>query len=109
MTLADEKLDADGFIKDPGNWSREFAESLAHREGIGPLSDDHWRIIDTLRQRYSENGSVPPMRQICHAAGLKDHCVSDLLADPLRAWRIAGLPDPGEEAKAYLQSAELQS
>jgi tRNA 2-thiouridine synthesizing protein E len=47
------------------------------------------------------------MRRICAEAGLEQHCVSDLLDNPQLAWRIAGLPNPGEEALAYMETAEL--
>lgn len=108
MSSIDMQFDSDGFIKDPNTWHRTLARSVASREGIPKLGDEHWQVIDELRRHYFETGSVPVMRQICRDAGLEEHCVSDLLADPRRAWRIAGLPNPGEEAKAYLEAAELQ-
>lgn len=107
MTATDTPFDADGFIKDPDAWNRELAQSIATREGIPQLGDDHWRVIDELRRHYLETGSVPVMRHICRDAGMEEHCISDLLANPGRAWRIAGLPNPGEEAKAYLETAEI--
>ena len=107
MTATDTPFDPDGFIKDPGAWNRELAQSIATREGIPQLGDDHWRVIDELRRHYFETGSVPVMRHICRDAGMEEHCISDLLANPRRAWRIAGLPNPGEEAKAYLETAEI--
>lgn len=103
----DNAFDPDGFIRDPTAWDRTLAQAVARREGVGPLSEDHWRLIDALRRRYFETGSVPVMRHMCREAGLETHCVSDLLADPRRAWRIAGLPNPGEEAKAYIDTAEI--
>jgi dissimilatory sulfite reductase related protein len=101
------EFDSDGFVRDPKTWDRRLAEVIARREGLGPLGEDHWQLIDALRRRYLETGSVPVMRHMCRDAGLETHCVSDLLADPRRAWRIAGLPNPGEEAKAYIDTAEI--
>jgi tRNA 2-thiouridine synthesizing protein E len=106
-TLSDTQFDADGFIKDPDAWDRNLAEAIAERDGLAQLSDDHWRLIDALRKHYFETGSVPVMRHVCRDAGMATHCVSDLLADPRRAWRVAGLPNPGEEAKAYLETADI--
>lgn len=34
--------------------------------------------------------------------GLDADCLHQLFRSPRQAWRIAGLPNPGEEAKAYL-------
>ncbi len=105
--VTDAEFDAEGYMTDPNAWNHELARSIAAREGLAPLGDDHWRFIDALRRHYFETGSVPVMRHICRDAGLETHCVSDLLSDPKRAWRIAGLPNPGEEANAYIETADV--
>ncbi|MCW9057971.1 MAG: TusE/DsrC/DsvC family sulfur relay protein [Gammaproteobacteria bacterium] len=111
MTVQDPSLDSgfdeDGFIKDPQAWDRKSATAIAERDGIQDLGDDHWRVIEQLRKHYFDTGNIPVMRHICREIGLNEHCVSDLLHDPMRAWRIAGLPNPGEEAKAYLESSDI--
>lgn len=100
-------FDQDGFIKDPATWNESLGKEIAAQEGITRLTDEHWQIIRQLRRHYFETGGVPVMRHMCREAGLEEHCVSELLSDPRRAWRIAGLPNPGEEAKAYMEAAEL--
>jgi TusE/DsrC/DsvC family sulfur relay protein len=107
MTLTDTRFDEYGFMKNSSAWKRELAVEIAANEGIAYLSEDHWKVIDELRRHYHQTGSVPVMRHICRDVGLEAHCVSDLLADPRRAWRIAGLPDPGEEARVYLETADI--
>ncbi|MFN2329478.1 MAG: TusE/DsrC/DsvC family sulfur relay protein [Chromatocurvus sp.] len=102
----DTRFDQDGFIRDPAAWDEALADALAAQAGIAPLAAAHWKVIGALRRHYFETGGVPVMRHICRDAGLDEHCVSDLLADPRRAWRIAGLPNPGEEAKAYIETSE---
>jgi tRNA 2-thiouridine synthesizing protein E len=42
------------------------------------------------------------MHRVCHDAGIERQQVNDLFGYCLIAWRIAGLPNPGEEGKAYL-------
>ena len=42
------------------------------------------------------------MRRVCHDAGIERHQVNELFGYCLVAWRVAGLPNPGEEAKSYL-------
>lgn len=106
-TSLNSQFDLEGYIKNVNNWDRSLALDIAVREGIPELRDDHWRLIEALRKHYFELGSVPVMRQICHDVGMQAHCVSDLLSDPKRAWRIAGLPNPGEEANTYLQTADI--
>ena len=107
MALTDTEFDEYGFMKNASAWQRELAAEIAADEGIAYLSEDHWKVIDELRRHYRQTGSVPVMRHICRDVGLETHCVSDLLADPRRAWRIAGLPNPGEEARVYLETADI--
>jgi len=45
---------------------------------------------------------LPSLRRVCRATGLSRDEVHDLFGGCLPVWRIAGLPNPGEEAKAYL-------
>jgi tRNA 2-thiouridine synthesizing protein E len=43
------------------------------------------------------------MRHVCGVTHLEKHCVTDLFGNGSKeAWRVAGLPNPGEEAKAYM-------
>ena len=107
MAASDIEFDEYHFMKDPGEWDREIAAELAASEGIAHLGEDHWRVIDELRRHYDATGGVPVMRQICHDVELESHCVSKLFANPRRAWRIAGLPDPGEEARVYLETSDV--
>lgn len=96
-----EKFDEDGFLIDPGSWSEELAQSIAATEGVGKLNDEHWTIIHSLRQNYL-NGGLPAVSHICHANRFDSNCLPDLFLSVKSAWRIAGLPNPGEEAKAYM-------
>lgn len=34
------------------------------------------------------------------------NCVHRLFGGPLEAWKVAGLPDPGEEARTYMENLE---
>jgi dissimilatory sulfite reductase related protein len=42
------------------------------------------------------------MRRVCRETALSKSEIYDLFGGCLRAWRIAGLPNPGEEARTYL-------
>lgn len=95
-------FDEGGFLLDPALWTEELAEGLARQEGIRQLTDDHWRVIRHVRVRFQALGGMPSMRRVCRATGLSREAVYRLFGNCLRVWRIAGLPDPGEEAKAYM-------
>jgi TusE/DsrC/DsvC family sulfur relay protein len=96
------EFDADGFIMDMHQWNPAVAIVLAKKDGLNELSQAHWSVIYFLREHYLEKQSLPPMRHVCHVMGMSAHCVDDLFLGSREAWRISGLPNPGEEAKAYM-------
>ena len=99
----DSLLNPDGFLDDPQSWNRELASAIARRDGLTELGGDHWAVIEALRAHYDRFGSAPPaFSHICHAHHLGKHCIERLFQSEREAWRIAGLPDPGEEARAYM-------
>jgi tRNA 2-thiouridine synthesizing protein E len=97
------EFDENGFLVNPDNWTDEVANLIAMREGLFPLTTQQWQIIYALREHYMKTGGVPALRHICHHEHMDDHCVTSLFhQDVKEAWRLAGLPDPGEEARAYM-------
>ena len=105
-TVADRwsaEFDEDYFLKEPTRWSEALAEEIARHDGLARLTDAQWAVIKSLRRHYFERGSVPMLRHICHLNHLDKRCMDTLfLHGPKEAWRIAGLPNPGEEAKSYM-------
>jgi len=96
------EFDESGLLIDPGTWNKEVAQMIAERYEIGTLTEDHWRMIGGLR-RYYEKYRVPPMQgRLCMVRGMDEISVHILFGNCFMVWRIAGLPDPGEEAKAYM-------
>lgn len=96
-------LDQDGFFQQPQVWNPSLATVLAQLDGLPELTTEHWQVINALRDHYTRFGAVPPaFAHICARAQLGVHCVERLFRSEREAWRIAGLPDPGEEVKAYL-------
>ena len=94
--------DADGFLLNPHGWNRGVAQEMARQDGIGPLTADHWAVIYYLREHRLTYGSLPPMSQVCRTRHLDRGAVQRLFGGCRQAWRIAGLPNPGEEAMAYM-------
>jgi tRNA 2-thiouridine synthesizing protein E len=99
-----ELFDEDGLVRDFSSWSESLAETLARDAGIGPLADAHWKIIHAMREHYALLGVAHAMHRICRDAGIERQQVNELFGYCLVAWRVAGLPNPGEETKAYLSS-----
>jgi tRNA 2-thiouridine synthesizing protein E len=95
-------FDEDGFLINPSAWTRDTARTLAEQDGVGPLGADHWAIIFYLREHHLANGSLPVMSHVCRTMHLGKYAVDRLFGGCRMAWRIAGLPNPGEEAKSYM-------
>ena len=100
----DLAVDENGLLKNAVDWDEAVAVMMAHDLGIKSLTADHWRVIFALRKHYELFGSAPAMFNICHTYGHEPDWVHNLFQSCLNAWRIAGLADPGEEAKAYLNN-----
>lgn len=96
------RFDEDGFLTEPDVWNEEIAQRIAQTDGINTLTEEHWQIIRYLREQYLKYGSLPVARLVCRANGLQRDSIKTLFNGCREAWRIAGLPNPGEEAKAYM-------
>ena len=96
-----EILDEEGFLIDPSDWDRSFTERRADEQGVF-LTDQHWKLIDLIRDKYLRFGSLPPMRTVCKSVGLNKYSLKRQFGSCLNLWKMAGLPNPGEEAKAYM-------
>jgi len=95
-------FDEEDFLYNFKVWDSAVAIQLAQLHNIA-LDAQQWIIIYALRNHYLSYGTVPLQRHICQTHKMGHNCI-DMLFDHhgVEAWRIAGLPDPGEEAKAYM-------
>lgn len=48
------KLDNEGYLLDPADWSEEAAQTLAQAEGIA-LTEEHWAVLRFMRRYYDEH------------------------------------------------------
>ena len=95
-------FDQDGFLLDHRSWSKELSRVIAEEETVGHLTEKHWRVIEHVRDKFLKLGALPNAREVCRATSLSKADIYTLFGGCLVIWRIAGLPNPGEEAKAYL-------
>jgi tRNA 2-thiouridine synthesizing protein E len=95
-------VDKEGFLVNLDDWNRQVAEQLASNEHIA-LTQQHWEIIDLLRQFYQQFELAPAMRPLVKYIGLqlgKEKANSLYLlqlfpGSPAKlAAKIAGLPKP---------------
>jgi tRNA 2-thiouridine synthesizing protein E len=89
-------VNEEGYLTDPGQWTREIAAVLAQETGIGDLTDGHWKVIDFLQADYQEKGVMPTIRRVKNAGGIPTKELYELFpGGPLKlSSKIAGLPKP---------------
>lgn len=102
--LVDAMFDESGLLVDTEAWSPGLARELALEDGIAELTPRHWDMIRLLRDYYSRYHVPPSASRICHELHTAHVSGRDLFPSCLSAWRIAGLPNPGEEARSYLSA-----
>ena len=89
-------IDEDGFIQDPSEWDQAVAADLAKTEGVDDLTDDHWKVVNYLREYYLEFNMAPMIRKLCKSTGFKLKEIYELFpSGPAKgACKVAGLPKP---------------
>jgi len=100
------ETDAQGSLLDPADWSEEFAQALAARDGI-QLYVDHWELIWYFRDYYEETQTAPTMHKMVLELGRREgerfrdrkayekHLYGLFPTDPVRSvCKLAGLPMP---------------
>ena len=89
-------VDGDGFLTDPNIWNEDVAGLIAKYDGIDPMNDKHWAIVNIIRKNWEEKGMAPMVRTICQETGIRLREIYELFPlGPARgACRVAGLPKP---------------
>lgn len=88
------QVNAVGFLVNPYDWDRQFAELKAFELKMpAHLTDEHWQVIYYLRDFYKKNYSVPTIYQTCEANKLELEDLERLFPDGYHrgAVKIAGL------------------
>ena len=90
------ELNDEGFFIDPNKWTREIAVELAAADGIEPMTDQHWQVIDFMRKEYFDKGTGPTVRALGKTSGVSVKDLYQLFPKgPAKmAARIAGIPKP---------------
>lgn len=96
------ELDEEGYLVDLNSWTPEVALALANAEDM-ELSNDHWEIINFLREYYEEYQIAPAVRVLTKSVGKrlgKEKGNSKFLYSLFpygpgkQACKYAGLPKP---------------
>ena len=96
------ETDEEGYLANLNDWEKDVATVMAKEDDI-ELSDDHWEIINFLREYYEEYLIAPAVRVLTKAVGKKlgkDKGNSKYLYELFpygpgkQACKFAGLPKP---------------
>jgi len=93
------ETDGDGFLLEP-NYGEEVVKVIAEAEGI-TLTDDHWKIVNYMRDQYRERGQTPNYRNMLKdmedvLPGMDSKAIYDLFptGPAKQGAKVAGLPKP---------------
>jgi len=88
-------VDEEGFLENSRVWDENVARILAHSQGIDNLDGERMEIVNFLRKYYAKHNSFPILGNVCRQVGSRSKdCVTREFTDPMKAWKIAGLPKP---------------
>jgi TusE/DsrC/DsvC family sulfur relay protein len=90
------EVDEDGFMQEPEQWNEDIAIALATTEGVDNLTEDHWKLVNYLREYYLKYGIAPMIRKLCKETGFPLKKVYELFpSGPAKgACKVAGLAKP---------------
>ena len=89
-------IDADGNLVNQADWNEDIAKEIAKEEGIEPLTEKHWQVINYMRKVFAESGDSPSIRKLTKESGVDTKELYALFpkGPAKKAARIAGLPKP---------------
>jgi TusE/DsrC/DsvC family sulfur relay protein len=89
------ELDAEGYLVDHEDWNENIACTLAVREGVtktSSLTGEQIKILKFMRGYYEKFKAFLIPSAVCKNIDLQEKCVVSNFLDPIKAWKIAGLP-----------------
>ena len=98
----DVAIDKEGYLRDLHDWSEAAAVLLAEAEGLS-LTDEHWQLINLIRDFYEKFEVSPAMRvlvrqvreQLGEERGNSIYLLGLFPGSPAKLLaKIAGLPRP---------------
>ncbi len=87
--------DADGYLKDMGDWTEEIGRAMAQADHY-ELDATKWSQILKARAYYEEFGNVPPIRKFAKYLEQEQNAVFKLwMTGPMKPiTKYGGLPKP---------------
>jgi dissimilatory sulfite reductase related protein len=96
------ETDEEGYLVNLADWNEEAANFIAQQENV-PMSENHWAVVNFLREYYNDYQIAPAVRVLTKAIGKKlgpemgnSKYLYELFpyGPAKQACKIAGLPKP---------------
>ncbi|MBK9136654.1 MAG: TusE/DsrC/DsvC family sulfur relay protein [Betaproteobacteria bacterium] len=96
------ETDEEGYLVNLADWNKDIAEVIAKGENVD-MTDNHWEVVNFLREYYDEYQIAPAVRVLTKAIGKQlgeEKGNSKYLYELFpygpakQACKIAGLPKP---------------
>jgi len=90
------EVDEDGFIQEMDKWNEDIAKALAGVEGVPEMTENHWKVVNYLRDYYQKFGIAPMIRKLCKETGFSLKEIYEMFpSGPAKgACKVAGLAKP---------------
>ncbi|MBM9514038.1 TusE/DsrC/DsvC family sulfur relay protein [Desulfogranum marinum] len=85
-------LDEEDFLVNQDDWNHDVARAIARRLGIDELSTEQIEIIEFIRKYYRQYEAFPMLNYVCKHVDQPKQCMNNEFINPMKAWKIAGLP-----------------
>lgn len=97
------EVDEEGYLLDSESWNEKIACGLAEHEGMEELTKERMDVIKFMRDYYKQYNAFPILRSVCKHVHQPKNCVNEDFIEPIKAWKIAGLPKPMEQVVSELE------
>jgi tRNA 2-thiouridine synthesizing protein E len=90
------EVDAEGFMVNPADWTKDIATEIAKEEGIASLTEGHWKVINFIRKDFEETGQIPSIRRMKNAGSIPTGELYKLFPDgpAKKSAKVAGHAKP---------------
>lgn len=87
------EVDVRGFLINPFQWDKNYALHKAWEMKMPKLTEEHWQVINFLRESFEKNNIVPTVYETCEVNHLELEKLEKLFPDGYHrgAVKIAGL------------------
>jgi len=87
------EVDDEGFLVNPADWTEEVAKAFAEADNVSELTEEHWKVINYLRDYFNEFALAPMIRKLCKDTGCPLKKMYELFpSGPAKgACKVAGL------------------